>query len=79
MYKEIIIPNDQNHTIEIPKELYGKKIEVVINEISNSTDRAMAAPILPDQIKDKSFWNNLPYVPDFPSQEEIRKQAWPNR
>ena len=29
--------------------------------------------------KNYEFWKDMPYNPDFPSIEEIRKQAWPDR
>jgi hypothetical protein len=70
MLSEILVPDEQHHSIELPKELYGKKVQVIAYEIA---DTAVAG-------KDKklsSFWDDIDFNPNFPSIEEIRKTAWP--
>jgi len=30
MYKQIMVPTEKEHSIELPKELYGVKVEVIV-------------------------------------------------
>jgi hypothetical protein len=67
MLNEVLIPDENHHSIELPKEFYGKKVQVIAFEIT-------------DTAKNKdSFWDDIEFNPDFPSIEEIRKTAWPLR
>lgn len=36
MYRQIITPDKNNHSIDLPEELFGKKIEVIMVEIGNA-------------------------------------------
>lgn len=38
MLRQIIIPTAEQHTIQLPKEFYGKKIEVIAFEVDSSSD-----------------------------------------
>lgn len=74
MYRAVITPTEKEHTLDLPKKFFGKKVEVLVNEIGRVTD----AP-LPIDLKDKAFWEDIEYNPDFPSVEEIRQTAWPKK
>jgi hypothetical protein len=70
MYREILIPTEKSHSIELPPSLYGKKVEVIAFEID------------PQKItseKKKQFLDDIVPIPDFPSVEQIRKEAWPEK
>jgi len=73
MYRHILIPTEQNHTIELPEALYGKEVEVVVSEIRQKQVDLK----LPDDLKDKSFWEDIDYNPSFPSVDELRQTSWP--
>jgi len=74
MYKQILIPDKKNHSIDLPEDLYGKKVEVTVVEIADTKTARLAEPK-----KQKSFLDDIEAIPDFPSVEEIRKKGWPNR
>ena len=79
MYRTILFPDKENHIIEMPKEFFGKKVEVIVTEIAEDT--VAAHPIPPGNKKTsaaellKDFGAN----PDFPTIEEIRAKAWPSK
>jgi len=69
MLNEVFIPDENHHSIELPKEFYGKKVQVIAFEINDAAPKAIQ--------NEGSFWDDIDYNPDFPSIEEIRKTAWP--
>lgn len=75
MYRQIIVPTVKDHTIELPEYLFGKQVEVVVNEVTKKA----TSPSLPSDLKDKDFWNDIDFDPSFPSLTEIRSSAWPSR
>ena len=72
MYRQIIVPTEEDHSIELPEYLFGKKVEVVVNEIGSSS---VSTSSLPSDLKDKDFWDDIEFNPDFPSIEDIRKKV----
>ena len=74
MYRQIVFPNQQHHTLELPKEFYGKKVEVMIVELP---EKAVDEQIV--SVQTKRFLDDIEIIPDFPSIEDIRKEAWPNK
>jgi len=40
MYREIIIPSDQNNMIQIPKEYWNRQIEVLVLPLSETAKKA---------------------------------------
>jgi hypothetical protein len=74
MYRAVLTPTEKEHTIDLPEKFFGKKVEVLINEIFFSD----SSP-LPSDLKNKAFWEDIEYNPDFPSVEEIRQTAWPKK
>jgi hypothetical protein len=72
MYKQILTPDKKNHSIILPKNLYGKKVEVTVVEIEDEE--------LPVRVKGaKNFLDDIEPIPDFPGIDEIRKDGWPER
>ncbi|EHQ27321.1 hypothetical protein [Mucilaginibacter paludis] len=72
MYKQILIPDKKNHSIILPEDLYGKKIEVTVIEIFDTLSKE-------EKIKDQCFLDDIQPIQDFPGIDEIRKDGWPNR
>ena len=70
MYREILIPTENSHSIELPPSLYGKKVEVIAFEIE---------PEVKTPNKKKNFLDDIVAIPDFPSIEQIRKDGWPEK
>jgi len=75
MYRQIIVPTEEDHTITLPEYLFGKQVEVFVKEVAEKE----TAPSLPTDLKDKKFWDDIVFDPAFPSIEEIRASAWPSR
>ena len=70
------VPSIENHSIEVPEEWYGKEISVEIKE--SEPKLATLGDVLPTTLKKFDFLKDVPYDPNFPSIEEIRKDAWPD-
>jgi hypothetical protein len=69
--REIIIPTEENHTIELPRTLFGKEIEVIFN-VRNTTKSLPKAK----KIDLNSLFEQFGKGQDFPTTDEIRKQSW---
>ena len=80
MYRQVIIPDKNNHSVELPKELFGKKIEVTMVEISetnSTTERPM--PPLGKKVSPNELLETFGADPDYPSIDELRSKAWPSK
>ncbi len=75
MYRQLIVPTEKDHTISLPPHLFGKQVEVVINEVEEISTNLS----LPSTLNDPAFWADIPFDPSFPSITEIRNTAWPLR
>lgn len=38
MYRQIIVPTEKDHTIALPEYLFGKQVEVVVNEVEKKNN-----------------------------------------
>ncbi len=72
MYRAVLTPTEKNHTVELPKEFFGKEVVISVSEVVPPED-------LPNNLKNKSFWEDIEFNPNFPSIGEIRKTAWPKK
>ena len=77
MYKQVLVPNKKNHTIEMPEKFFGKKVEVTVVEIDDPTSKSYPIPPAGNKINANELFENFGNAPDFPSVEEIRDKAWP--
>jgi hypothetical protein len=77
MYRQIITPTHQEHSIELPEYLYGRQVEITVKRIANPATKTTRAKKLPARLQNKAFWEDIVYNPDFPSLEEIRQTASP--
>jgi hypothetical protein len=71
VYKEIFFPTEENHTIELPKNMFGKEVEVVFTV----RDSITVLPKSKKQSLDKLF-EQFGKGKDFPLLDEIRKKNW---
>lgn len=72
MYRQILIPDKKNHSIELPEDMYGKKVEVTVKIVTEGIELTK-----PEKVT--GFLDDIEPIPDFPSIGEIRKEAWPER
>jgi hypothetical protein len=77
IYKQTLIPDKKNHSVEMPEEFFGKKVEVIIMEI----DSSITHPALPPgkKVSKNELFESFGLAPDFPSVDEIRDKAWPSK
>ena len=79
VYKQTLIPDKKNHSIEMPEEFFGKKIEVIMIEVGDAENKSRPLPPPGKKIAVEELFENFGDAPDFPSIEEIRKAAWPSK
>ncbi|GAA3960747.1 hypothetical protein [Mucilaginibacter dorajii] len=79
MYKQILIPDKKNHTIEMPERFFGKKVEVIVVEVSDHNSYNLPTPPEAKKINVKELFEDFGSAPDFPSVDEIRAKAWPSK
>lgn len=80
MYRKIIVPDKKDLTIELPEQFVGKKIEVLAFEINEPEEKVIEnKPRYTGKSSKDAVKNLAGAFPNFPSIEEIRKDAWPDR
>jgi hypothetical protein len=79
MYKQTLIPDKKNHSVEMPERFYGKKVEVIVIEIGEPLTGI--TPVLPQgkKIDVNELFENFGAAPDFSSAEELRAKVWPSK
>jgi hypothetical protein len=77
MYRAIITPTEEEHSMELPKQFFGKKIEVTIIEME-ALAKTKPHP-LPEgkSVSLTKLFESFGAAPNFPSIEVIRSKAWP--
>ncbi len=78
MYRAIITPTENTHTIDLPKEFFGKKVEVTIVELTEPATKKKQLPSDKKVSLDELF-STFGSLPNFPTIEEIRNKAWPSK
>jgi hypothetical protein len=73
-YKQILVPDKKNHTIEMPEEFFGKKVEVTVVEVVSLAQGTYPAAPLGKKIKKNELFEGFGMAPDFPSVD--RAKAW---
>lgn len=79
MYKQILIPDKKNHSIEMPEKFFGKKVEVTVVEIANAVSEIHPVPPAGKKVAVNELFESFGMSPGFPSIEEIRSKAWPDK
>jgi hypothetical protein len=79
MYKQVLTPNKKNHSFEMPEQFYGKKVEVIVVEVTNTTTESNPVPPFAEKVAVTELFESFGKAPDFASVEEIRTKAWPSK
>ena len=79
MYRTVITPTENDHTLELPKEFFGKEVEVTISQTRASSVKIIAEPPSGKKISLNQLFEDFGSRPDFPNIEEIRSNAWPSK
>jgi hypothetical protein len=69
MYKQILVPDKKNHSIEMPEKFFGKKVEVIVVELADATTDAQPIPPPGKNVAVDELFENFGAAPDFPSAE----------
>jgi hypothetical protein len=71
VYREIVFPTEENHTIDLPKNMFGKEVEVIfaVRDLKDSLPKSKK------QNLDKLF-ELFGRGKDFPTLNEIRQKNW---
>lgn len=78
VYKQILVPDKKNHSIEVPEKFFGKKIEVTVIEMDDDVKKHPSPPT-GNTIAISELFENFGHAHDFPSSETIRQQTWPSK
>ena len=78
MYRQVLIPDKKNHSVEMPKQFYGKKVEVIVVEIDESA-KGYPAPPAGKKTQVAELLESFGASPDFPTIDEIRAKAWTSK
>jgi hypothetical protein len=79
MYRAIVTPSENAHTIDLPKEFFGKKIEVTIVEWTEPLTKKNRQLLPGKKVSLDELFSTFGSMPDFPTIEEIRTKAWPTK
>ncbi|HEY2582098.1 MAG TPA: hypothetical protein VGI43_09830 [Mucilaginibacter sp.] len=79
VYKQVLIPDKNNHTVEMPEQFFGKKIEVIVIELGDSADDTNPSLPVGKKVSVSELFENFGSAPDFPSIDKIRDKAWPTK
>jgi hypothetical protein len=77
MYRQIIVPTEKNHTIELPEKFFGKKVEVSMVILSDPKEK----PVPPEgkPVSLEKLFETFGANPEFPDLDTIRAKAWPSK
>jgi hypothetical protein len=79
MYKQVLVPDEKNHTFEMPKKFFGKKVEVIVVEVGESTLKDHPHPPKGKKVNVNKLFEKFGAAPNFPSIDEIRTKAWSSK
>ncbi len=79
MYKQTLVPDKKNHTIEMPERFFGKKVEVIVVEVNDHRSDSHPTPPQGKKIAAEELFKDFGSAPDFPSIDEVRSKAWPSK
>jgi hypothetical protein len=77
VYRQTLVPDKENHSIEMPEQFFGKKVEVIVMDVV-ATDKFPAPPV-GKTVSMNDLFEDFGAAPNFPSIEEIRTKAWPSK
>ena len=74
MFREVFIPTLGKHTVSLPKEFYGKTIEVIAFPIKSQKKKKT-----PPRTSLNAVRALAGAFPDMTSLKEIRERSWPSK
>jgi urease alpha subunit len=67
VHREILIPDKENHSIEMPEQFFGKKVEVIVMDIAtNATSDKFPALPTGKVVSMNDLFADFGAAPDFP-------------
>jgi hypothetical protein len=80
VYRKTLVPDKENHSIEMPEQFFGRKVEVIVMDVTANT-AADKSPTPPTgkTVSVNDLFKDFGTAPDFPSIEEIRTKSWPSK
>jgi len=79
MYRQILIPDEKNHSIEMPEEFFGKKVEVIVIELGVENSTGHPLPPRGKKVSKNELFETFGADSNFPSINEIRNKAWSSK
>jgi putative transposon-encoded protein len=79
MYRTIVTPTEKEHSIELPKQFFGKKVEVTVIDVDASAKSKPHPLPQGKKISLTELFQSFGSAPNFPGIEEIRSKAWPSK
>jgi hypothetical protein len=79
MYKQVLVPDEKNHSFEMPKKFFGKKVEVIVVEVGESALKDHPHPPKGKKVNVNELFENFGTAPHFPPVDEIRTKAWSSK
>lgn len=79
VYRQVLVPDKKNHSIEMPEQFYGQKVEVIVTTVTDQATETRALPPQGKNISVNELFEDFGTAPDFPSVDEIRSKAWPSK
>jgi len=80
MYRKIITPDKDNHSVEMPEEFFGKKVVITVVELNDEVNTTQQAePPVGKQVSLVRLFEFFGADPNFPSADELRSKAWPSK
>ena len=77
MYRQIIVSNEKDHTIELPESFFGKTVEITMVEVTGPEKKRHALPSIGKVVSFEKLFETFSAAPDFPGLDSIRDKAWP--
>lgn len=78
VFKQVLVPDENNHSVEMPEQFFGKKVEITVIELDADKSNHPVPP-LGKPISVNELFDNFGADPGFPSVDEIRAKAWPTK
>lgn len=79
MYRQIIVPTEKDHTIELPEKFFGKTVEVTMVEVPAPERNGHPLPPEGKVVSLEKLFETFGADPHFPDIDSLRAKAWPSK
>jgi len=80
MYRKVITPDKNNHSVEMPEKFFGKKVVITVVELNDEVNKEKhPQPPLGKKVSVERLFEFFGTDPNFPPADEIRSKAWPSK